>query len=226
MLRWCSLVPALVLALACAKPVPFSPPDQERFLREVGSPALRDSLRSGRIAIGMPYFVVADVCKNQNGARRIAVASPGSAQALQEVEGAGRRYVDPTLKIFMDDYQTDQGRLRVWYRLPDFYRMHVTAGDTLIAFWQEQRHSALIQFLYHENRLALAQALAELPAESRFYGEIRHVNAPDGRKTSFWYNLKLWEDRRTAALMSSSLELYPIVWMELENEAVESFAWK
>ncbi|MGH7491277.1 MAG: hypothetical protein ACREOO_02655 [bacterium] len=217
---------ALMLMQACAKPVPFSMPDEERFLREVASPALRDSLQLGRLTVGMPYFVVADICRNQKGTRRVAVAGPGSAQPLKESEGFGRRYVDPTIKVFLDEYDTGRGKLRAWYRMPDFYRMHVASGDTLVTFWQEQRSEALIQSLYHENRLLLARVVDLLPAETKFYGEIRHVNAPDGRKTSHWYNLKLWQDRQSVVLIPISHELYPLVWMELDGETLESFPWR
>ena len=224
---WLSLL-ALVLSLlqACSKPAPFTAPNEERFLREVASPALRDSLRFGRLTIGMPYFVVAEICKNQKGSRRVAVASPGSAQPLQESEGSGRRYVDPTIKVFLDEYDTGRGRLRAWYRLPDFYRMHVASGDTFVAYWQEQRGEAIIQSLHHENRLLLALAVNHLPAETKLYGEIRHVNAPDGRKISHWYNLKLWQDRQSVVLIPISHELYPLIWMELENDPIQSFSWR
>jgi hypothetical protein len=104
--------------------------------------------------------------------------------------------------------------------------MHVASGDTLVAFWQERRSEILIQSLQHENRLQLAQAADSLPTETKFYGEIRHTNAPDGRKISHWYNLKLWQDRRSLVLLPISHELYPVVWMELDREAVESFVWR
>jgi hypothetical protein len=224
---WLSVLAlSLMLVQACAKSVPFSTPDQERFLREVASPALRDSLQHAKVTVGMPYFVIAEVCSNQKGTRRVAVAGPGSSQPLKESEGLGRRYVDPTIKVLLDEYDTEKGKLRAWYRLPDFYRMHVAGGDTLVAFWQGQRHEALIQSLHHENRLLLALPIENLPAETRLYGEIHHVNAPDGRKISHWYNLKLWQDRQSVALMPISYELYPLVWMELESETVESFAWR
>jgi hypothetical protein len=69
-------------------------------------------------------------------------------------------------------------------------------------------------------------AVNNLPAEVKFYGEIRHVNAPDGRKISHWYNLKLWPDRQSVALTPISHELYPLIWMELDNEPIASFAWR
>ena len=220
--------PLFLFALlqACAKPMPFSEPDREKFLRAVASPALRDSLQHSTFAVGMPYFVAAEICKNQKGVRRVAVASPGSRQPLRETEGFGRRYVDPTIQIFLDEYETTRGRLRIWYQRPDFYRLHVASGDTLVVFWQEQSPRALVQFLHHENSLFLTQGMNMLPAETKLDGEIRHVNAPDARSTSHWYNLKLWQDRQTLVLTSLSHESYPIVWMELEGETITSFAWK
>ncbi len=211
--------------MACAKSLPLSSPNTEKFHQLVASPALQDSLRHGKLTIGMPYFAAAEIFNRQKGTRRIPVPGVGSAQRLEESEGWGRRFQDPNIKVYMDEYPLAKGKLRLWYQLPDFYRMGVAAGDTLYAWRGGAMLRLAIACLLHENRLQTAGAMNETGGELDAYGEIRHFDHPQ-RKISHWYNLKSGRDLSSFSLTGISYELYPILWMEWQGEPVASFSWK
>ena len=79
---------------------------------------------------------------------KIPVATLGSKQRLEEEEGWSRKYVDPNnINVFLDKYETPEGKLYVWYQRPDFYTMDVSQRDTLCVFYDDTVYCSVINYL-------------------------------------------------------------------------------
>jgi hypothetical protein len=197
-----------------------------RFDSAVASPALRDSVRQNALVAGMPYFVAAQVfAEGARQQKEIPVPGLGSRQQLQEKDVRPRDLVGSNVEVYMDEYETRQGKLTLWYQAPDFYRLHVAAGDTLVVYWQDRMQSAVIECLQDRFRFRVREALSKLPAEQTLYGEIHHYDNPSHER-SYWFTLMADTDGMTFTLESMDFELYPIEMMEVNGARVASFRWK
>ena len=202
-------------------------PDLSKFEKTVASPSLRDSLQAGKLVSGMPYFVAANIFSQWDGRRKTPVPSVGSRQELQESEGWNRQFMNPEIRIFVDEYKTESGTLCLWYQYPDFYRMRVSVNDTLVVFMPDQTFCSVIQCIRNSDVATVKDKLKSLSDGDTLYAEIHYVENPDRpSNVSYWYLLRILSDDRTFALRSPSFEYYPIEWMELNSTPVTSFDWR
>ena len=218
----------IVLIIGCTEYPVIQEPDMDRFNQTVYSPALRDSLLAGKLIPGMPYFVASQLFEDWTTSImeiKIPVASLGSKQRLEEVEGWGRDYVDPDIKVFLDKYETEKGKLYVWYQRPDFYTMDVSARDTLCIFFEDTVICSVIKYLKKFKSLSITDTLLKLPIGTSLYAEVRYNDHP-WREISYWYNLKKLSDGVTIIIGNLNYDLYPIELLEFNNEPVSSFEWK
>jgi hypothetical protein len=155
----------------------------------------------------------------------IPVASLGSKQRLEEVEGWGRKYVDPDTKVFLDEYETEKGKLFVWYHRPDFYSFKVSSKDTLCIFLEDTVICSTIKYLNTSLLLTLKDSLSQFHSDNNIYAEIRYNDHP-WRVVSFWYDLKIFSNGRTFKIKDRNFENYPIELLEFNGEPVSSFKWR
>lgn len=218
----------ILLQIGCTQYPALQQPDLQRFNHAVYSEALRDSLNNGKLTAGMPYFVVSQLFKNySNGLKeiKVPVATLGSKQRLEEEEGWSRNYVDPNINIFLDKYETCEGKLYVWYQRPNFYSMDVSQRDTLCVFYADTVYCSVINYLNKSSVLTIRDSLKQLPADTALYAEIRYNDHP-WREVSYWYNIEILSNAKTFKLGDINYELYPIELLELNNEPVSSFNWR
>ena len=132
------------LQLGCSHYPVLQEPDIQKFKQIVSSELLRDSLLNGKLTVRMPRNVVTKLFGNYDSGSKevtIPVATLGGKQRLEE-RGWNRKYVDPNINVFLNRYETSEGRLFVWYQRPDFYRMDVFSSRYLLCFlW---RYSLLL----------------------------------------------------------------------------------
>ena len=203
-------------------------PDYQKFNQTVQSTALRDSLHDGKLTAGMPYFVVNQLFKDWTDGlkvKKIPVATLGSKQRLEEEEGWGRKYVDPNIKVFLDEYKTSKGKLYIWYQRPDYYTMDVSSRDTLCIFLQDTIICSAIKYLNSAKVLTVKDSLLMIPLHTSLYAEV-HYNDHPWRVISSWYNIELLNNAKSFKLDESSYELYPIELIEFNKEPVSSFKWR
>ena len=218
----------IVLIIGCTEYPVIGDPNTERFYQTVQSAALQDSLASGKLTPGMPYFVVSQLFKGWTPDikdTKIPVASLGSKQRLEESEGWGRVYVDPDIKVFLDEYETDKGKLQVWYQRPDFYTMDVSARDTLCIFLEDTVICSVINYLNKSSVLTIRDSLPQVPRDTNIYAEVRYKEHP-WRKSSYWYDLKILSNGRTFKIKDLNFETYPIEFLEFNGEPISSFNWR
>ena len=149
-------------------------PDIQKFNQTVYSSALRDSLQEGKLSEGMPYFVVNQLFESYSSSMmetKIPVATLGSKQRLQEEEGWNRKYVDPNINVFLDEYETSKGKLYIWYQRPNFYTMDVSQRDTLCVFYEDTVYCSVINYLNKSSVLTVRDSLQQLPTQTSFYAE-------------------------------------------------------
>ncbi len=203
-------------------------PDVQLFNQTVHSESLRDSLILGKLTAGMPRFVVSQLFMNYSDGSmetKIPVATLGSKQRLQEEEGWNRKYVDPDINVFLDKYETSEGRLYVWYQRPDFYTMDVSQRDTLCVFYEDTVYCSVINYLNKSSVLSVRDSLPQILVNTKLYAEIRYNDHP-WREVSYWYNLEILSNAKTFKLGDTNYEFYPIELLEFNNEPVTSFNWR
>jgi hypothetical protein len=218
----------ILLNVGCSHYPVLQEPDAQLFDKTVYSVPLRDSVTQGRLTAGMPRFVVSQLFKNYTDGLKnvkIPVATLGSKQRLEEEEGWSRKYVDPNINVFLDKYETSEGRLYIWYQRPDFYTMDVSARDTLCIFYQDTVYCSVINYLNKSSVLTVRDSLKQLPTDTTLYAEIRYNDHP-WREVSYWYNIEILSNAKTFKLGDTNYELYPIELLELNNEPVSSFKWR
>ena len=220
----------IVLVTGCTHYPVIQEPDSQMFSQTVHSPALRDSLRNGKLTAGMPYFVVNQLFNNYSDGLediKIPVATLGSKQRLEEEEGWGRKYVDPNIKVFLDQYETSRGKLYVWYQRPDFYTMDVSSRDTLCVFLNDTPMCTMIDYLKKSSVLTVRDSLPDIPIGESIYAEV-HYNEPVLREISYWYNLQLLKKSggKSFLIKNVNYESYPIELIEFDGEPVSSFKWR
>lgn len=218
----------LLLQISCTQYPVLQEPDVEQFNQTVYSSALRDSLQEGKLTAGMPYFVVNQLFKNwTDGIKetKIPVASLGSKQRLEEEEGWSRKFVDPNIKVFLDEYETSEGKLYVWYQRTDFYTMDVSARDTLCIFYEDSVICSVINYLNNSNVLTVRDTLHQLPVQTNLYAEV-HYNDHPWRQITYWLNLEILSNGRALKIGETNYEFYPVELMEFDNEPVSSFKWR
>jgi len=218
----------IVLINGCTEYPAIQEPDMDRFNQTVHSPALRDSLLAGKLTPGMPYFVASKLFEDWTTSImeiKIPVASLGSKQRLEESEGLGRVYVDPDTKVSLDKYEMESGKLYVWYQEPDFYTMEVSARDTLCIFLEDTVICSVIKYLTSSDVLTIRDSLPQVPQDKNIYAEIRYKDHP-WRKSSYWYALKIFDHGRSFKMKAPNFEIYPIEFLEFNNEPVTSFKWR
>ncbi len=229
--RFCFLLSILILFLinsGCIHKPVIHDPDYQMFKEQVGSTSLLDSLDEGKLIKGMPYYIVTQLFKNypDNYKRtKILVAGLGSKQQLEEKEGLGRIYTDPNIQIFMDEYDTDKGKLYVWYQFPDFYRLDISAGDTLYIFLSDTVFKSVITCLKNSRALSVENSSSIIPQNKNLYAEIHYKDHP-WPKISYWYTIRVLSDGRTFLLKDLQYEIYPVELLELNNEPVNSYQWR
>lgn len=221
-------VSLIIFLVGCTQYPVLMEPDVEEFNQTVYTPALRDSLLTGKLTPGMPYFVVTQLFQNYSEGMkelRIPVATLGSKQRLEEEEGWSRRFVDPDIKTFLDKYETSEGELYVWYQRPDFYTMDVSSRDTLCVFFNDTVVCSVINYLNKSTVLTVRDSLPQIPASTGLYAEIRYNDHPF-REISYWYNVQILSNTKTFKIGDLNYELYPIELLEFDNEPVTSFKWR
>ena len=218
----------IVLINGCTKYPAIQEPDMDRFNQTVHSLALQDSLAIGKLTPGMPYFVVRQLFKGWTSGIKdtmIPVASLGSKQRLEESEGLGRAYVDPDIKVFLDKYETEKGKLYVWYQRPDFYTMDVSRKDTLCVFLEDTVICSVIENLNNSAVLTIRDSLPQFSSNTNIYAEVRYKNHP-WREVSFWYDLKIFSNGRTFKIKAPNFEIYPVEFLKFNGKQVSSFNWR
>lgn len=225
-----TMFPVLLFLLltGCAKYPLIQEPDVQMFNKNVYSPALRDSLLKGKLADGMPYYVVNQLFKNWNSdikETHIPVACLGCKERLEESEGLNRKYVNPNTKYFLDKYQTSKGTLYIWYERPDFYAADVSGHDTLFIFLKDTVFCSVINYLNKSSVLTVRDSLPRVPVYKGFYAEVHYKDHP-WRHISYWYNLEILSNKKTFKIGNINYELYPIEVLEFNSEPISSFDWK
>ena len=218
----------IILQAGCAEYPAIREPDMDRFNQTVYSPALRDSLQAGKLTPGMPHFVASQLFEDWTTSimeLKIPVASLGSKQRLEEVEGWGRDYVDPEIKVFLDKYETEKGKLYVWYQRPDFYTMDVSARDTLCIFLEDTVLCSVIEYLNKSKTLTVRDSLPQIPLKTNLYAEIRYQEHR-WREVSYWYTIQFLKKYKSFTLKALNYEIYPIELLEFNGEPVSSFNWR
>lgn len=218
----------IVLINGCTEYPAIQEPDMDRFNQTVHSPALRDSLLAGKLTTGMPYFVTSQLFEGWTPSImeiKIPVASLGSKQRLRETEGLGRDYVDPDIRVFLDEYETEKGKLYVWYQRPDFYTMDVSARDTLCIFLEDTVICSVIKYLTKSSVLTIKDSLPQVSSAKNIYAEVRYKNH-SWRKSSYWYALKILNHGRTFKIKALNFEIYPVEFLEFNGKSVSSFNWR
>jgi len=203
-------------------------PDTQMFQQNVRSALLLDSLNAGKLTSGMPRFVVSQLFKNYTEGLReikIPVATIGSKQRLEEEEGWSRKYVDPNIKVFLDKFETSEGKLYVWYQRPDFYTMDVSSRDTLCIFFADTIICSVINYLNNSGVLTVRDSLPLVPVRTGLYAEV-HYNDHPWREVSYWYNVEILSNAKTFKIGETNYELYPIEFLEFNNEPISSFNWR
>jgi hypothetical protein len=223
-------IPSLIILalVGCTQYPVLMEPDVDKFNQTVHTLALKDSLLTGKLTAGMPYFVVNQVFQNYSDGMkeiRIPVATPGSKQRLEEEEGWSRRFVDPDIKTFLDKYETSEGELYIWYQRPDFYSMEVSSRDTLCIFYDDTVVCSVINYLNKSYVLTVRDSLPQIPASTSLYAEVRYNDHP-WREVSYWYNIQILSNAKTFRIGELNYELYPVELLEFDNEPVTSFKWR
>lgn len=217
-----------LLQVGCTQYQVLQEPDVQIFKQTVQSGLLQDSLMYGKLTAGMPYFVVSQLFKNYtDGSKqiKIPVATLGSKQKLQEEEGWSRKYVDPNINVFLDEYETSKGKLYVWYQRPDFYTMQVSSRDTLCIFFKDTVICSVINYLNKSSVLTIRDSFPQIPVSTSMFAEVRYNDHP-WRQVSYWYNIEILSNAKTFKLVDINYELYPIELLEFNNEPVSSFKWR
>ena len=223
-----AIVVLIFLQIGCTQYPAILEPDKQMFDNAVHAENIRDSLVEGKLVPGMPHFVVSQLFKNwTDGIKelKIPVATLGSKQRLEEEEGWGRKYVDPNTKIFLDEYETRDGKLYVWYQRPDFYTMDVSSRDTLYVYLEDTVYSSVINYLNKSSVLTIRDSLHQIPTGTNFYAQVRYTDHP-WREVSNWYNVQILSNRKTIKLGEINYEFYPIELLEFNKEPVSSFKWR
>lgn len=205
--------------LSCTSNCLFKDPDLQKFNSLVSSKSIQDSLKHKIITVGMPYFVIEDVftdCKRERG---IPVASIGSQQELLESEGLGRVYHNPSLKTYLDIYNTSKGVLKIWYGYFTFYSLEVERNDLILFYNKETIDTAKILYLIEPGRLRIDK---NLNYDLIQYSEIHHKEQTG--KVTFWYDVSIMDSN--VVLNPGGMDYYPIYRMELDNKEVKSFHLK
>ncbi len=218
----------ILIQIGCSQYPVLQEPDAQMFSQTVDSEVLRDSLVEGKLTAGMPYFVVNQLFKTYSEGMmeiKIPVASLGSKQRLEEVEGWNREFVDPDIKVFLNKYETSKGTLYVWYQRPDFYTMDVSSRDTLCIFFQDTVFCSVINYLNKSSVLTVKDSLPQIPVLTSLYAEIRYNDHP-WREVSYWYNIEILSNAKSFKLGEINFEFYPIELLEFNNEPVPSFKWR
>jgi len=218
----------IVLINGCTEYPAIQEPDMDRFNQTVHSLALRDSLLAGKLTTGMPYFVASQLFEDWTPSImeiKIPVASLGSKQRLKETEGLGRDYDDPDIKVFLDEYETEKGKLHVWYQRPDFYTMDVSARDTLCIFLEDTVICSVIKYLTKSKTLTVRDSLPQIPRKTNLYAEI-HYHEHGWREVSYWYNIQILKNFKSFTLKDLNYEIYPIEFLEFNDMPVSSFNWR
>lgn len=218
----------IILQAGCVQHPMIQEPDVNRFNQTVHSPALRDSLLAGKLTPGMPHFVASQLFEDWTTSImeiKIPVATLGSKQRLEEVEGWGRDYVDPDIKVFLDKYETEKGELYVWYQRPDFYTMDVSARDTLCIFLKDTVICSVIKYLNKSKTLTVRDSLPQIPRKTNLYAEI-HYQEHGWREVSYWYNIQILKNYKSFTLKDLNYEIYPIEFLEFNDKPVSSFNWR
>jgi hypothetical protein len=175
----------------------------------------------------MPYFVARQILGSCKSVMSMPVASVGSRADLRDTEGWGRRSEDTQIRIYLDEYQTEMGELRVWYQYPDFYRMNISARDSLFLESSTESATSVIEGLRSFDKLRVKDTLANIPTGDTLYGEVHSIENTRRRSpVTYWYLIRLLSDHRTVALMAPDLEHYPIEQLEINGNPVESFRWR
>jgi hypothetical protein len=223
-----SVILLILLQVGCAHCPPLQEPDKQMFNETVTSEILEDSLSQGKLTAGMPHFVVSQLFKKYSEGEmelKIPVATLGSKQRLQEEEGWSRKYVDPNISVLLDEYETCEGKLYVWYQRPDFYSMDVSQRDTLCIFYNDTVYCSVINYLNKSSVLTVRDSLPQIPTDTSLYAEVRYNDHP-WREVSYWYNIEILSNAKTFKLGDTNYELYPIELLEFNNEPVSSFKWR
>jgi len=218
----------ILIQVGCTQYPVLQEPDVQMFKQTVQSEFLQDSLMHGKLTAGMPRFVVNQLFKKyQDGLKqiKIPVATLGSKQRLEEEEGWSRKYVDPNINVFLDKYETSEGKLNIWYQRPNFYTMDVSARDTLCVFYEDTVYCSVINYLNKSSVLTVRDSLKQLLTDTILFAEIRYNDHP-WREVSYWYNIEILSNAKTFKLGETNYELYPIELLELNNEPVSSFKWR
>jgi len=222
------LVSFLFLQIGCTPYPVIQEPDTQKFDQTVHSPSLRDSLVAGKLTAGMPYFVVSELFENwTDGIKevQIPVATVGSKQRLVEEEGWSRNYVDPNTKVFLDKYETPKGNLYIWYERPNFYTMDVSQKDTLCIYYNDSVYCSVVNYLNKSTALTIRDSLPQLPIGTDLYGEISYKDR-EWQNVIYWYKLQILSNAKTFILGALNYELYPIEFLEFNNELISSFKWR
>ena len=214
--------------LNCTNYPVLNQPDINAFNNQANGSLLVDSLKAGKLSVGMPHSIVSQIFKNWPDnleSTKILVASLGSKQPVKDEEGWGRVYNDPFLQVYMDEYNTIKGKLNIWYQLPSFYRMDVSSGDTLVIILPDTTLKSVIFDLKNSNVLSTVNSFDSLLHHKLTYAEI-HYHDNQWRTISYWYSMMVLSHGNSFMLKDLQYEIYPIELMELNGARINSFEWR
>lgn len=203
----------------------ISEPNTTRFRQIVKSQELRQNFEDGKLVVGMPYYVVGELFAEWGEPKPVAVASVGSKQPLRDVEGWSRVSHDPSIKVYLVEYKTKKGRVSIWYRYPDFYRLGLLVGDTLLVYARDTVLRSTIDCILGPNGIVVGDSLIGLDSNTVYFCEVRHVDHAEGKKASFWYTLMV-DDPITFYLEAPDYRQFPIEKIEKDGEPADTFQWR
>jgi hypothetical protein len=205
--------------LSCSSDCVYREPDLSRFDSVVISTSFRENLRKGIISVGMPNYIVRSVLDRCIDEMGIQVASIGSAQKLLEKDPLGFVFQDPNIQIYLDIYNTLQGKLYIWYMNPTFYSLKTERGESILLFHNDTIDTAKVLYLTNRNRLRIDK---DLDLDTVLYSEIHHrTHYID---VSYWYKLTVKDS--VVNLITIGTDFYPIYRMNLDDKKIESFNYR
>jgi len=103
--------------------------------------------------------------------------------------------------------------------------MDVSARDTLCIYWNDTIKCTAIKSLQNRRILTIKDTLKLAPIRTKLYAEIRHHDKSPP-KVSYWYNIEKLSNNISFKMGDLNFDIYPIEWMEIDNEPISSFNWR
>ena len=182
----------VVFQIGCAHYPALQEPDLQTFKQTVHSESILDSLNQGKLAAGMPHFVVSQLFENYSAESieiKVPVATLGANSGLKKKKvGAENMWIRISI-FFLTGTKPLMENFTFGTKVPDFYRMDVSARDTLCVFFEDTVYCSVINYLNKSSVLTVRDSLPQIPVHTSLYAEIRYNDHP-WRQVSYWYGIE------------------------------------